>query len=636
MSRKRSSNSQHYSTPFTSIGAAVPPLALNNWRAGCEEPFSSYSATSENPPASKTRRTGTGKRSASIPNISVDVTVHEDPRTFYQTNTSPHNLSPIAPPTRKTRRASSATTNQHPAPAYTMPSPTLAVPPASAMSPSTLSRSTTTTGSDALTHTSPITSVDMSRQSSFGGSSFCGGFDMMRINSQGSENISNSGIEQSPLQSNRSFSHPPHHNPVPSSLDQSYAVSHVGAMVDDADPYSGLGAANYLGTPFNIENDIGMARSTSSTSNNSAISRVFRRSQEQAAQSSRPLAPKEQHSEPTSRQSTTSSLPEIEMARQISEDGKKVSIPKSTYHRRPEAKLPCRKCNKHPDGFRGAHELQRHEALFHSVLRKSWICQDASINKDFLRNCNVCASQKQYGAYYNAAAHLRRLHFDPRQKGRRTKGQPQQKRGGQGGGKHPPMRVLKRDWMRQIEELVPDDAPPLQDEDISLGQAEGALAIADDADEDTSTINGEEGSDLRGDSSIMNEINKSDEYPWSKVLGEFAGSNYTQPCPNEFDQPNSSTSFNSMVTRNNFIDVQGESQVQTLSSSAPTLPCYYLGSLPTLGTSGASFTSEMHQPSTGSISQYNPLHANPNVKTSDDLHHSSHFNPFDPNFVDLS
>jgi len=61
--------------------------------------------------------------------------------------------------------------------------------------------------------------------------------------------------------------------------------------------------------------------------------------------------------------------------------------------------------------------------------------------------------RKKYGAYYNAAAHLRRTHFKPKAKGARksSKSDDGEKRGGKGGGDWPPMSELKY-WMKEVEE----------------------------------------------------------------------------------------------------------------------------------------------------------------------------------------
>lgn len=61
-------------------------------------------------------------------------------------------------------------------------------------------------------------------------------------------------------------------------------------------------------------------------------------------------------------------------------------------------------------------------------------------------------------------ASLRRTHFNPRKKGRRSKGEEHEKRGGKGGGHWPPMNDLKDNWMKEIEEIVTDDSPSLPDE----------------------------------------------------------------------------------------------------------------------------------------------------------------------------
>ncbi|KAL2126007.1 hypothetical protein VTI74DRAFT_1961 [Chaetomium olivicolor] len=57
-----------------------------------------------------------------------------------------------------------------------------------------------------------------------------------------------------------------------------------------------------------------------------------------------------------------------------------------------------------------------------------------------LSKCKACVTQKRYGAYYNAAAHLRRAHFNPH-------------RGGKASGDWPPMSILK-DWMREVRQSI--------------------------------------------------------------------------------------------------------------------------------------------------------------------------------------
>jgi hypothetical protein len=85
-----------------------------------------------------------------------------------------------------------------------------------------------------------------------------------------------------------------------------------------------------------------------------------------------------------------------------------------------------------------------------------WVTVDSSVDGSFLKSCKQCRAGKKYGAYYNAAAHLRRAHFNPRKRGRKSKGE--EKRGGKAGGDWPPMESLKLHWMKEVEDIVPDNA----------------------------------------------------------------------------------------------------------------------------------------------------------------------------------
>lgn len=141
----------------------------------------------------------------------------------------------------------------------------------------------------------------------------------------------------------------------------------------------------------------------------------------------------------------------------VKKDGK-VAVPKNTYQRRKPVKVFCNQCNEQPDGFRGDHELRRHCQSKHEGIVKKFICRDPAtvgIHSDLkvvkpLADCKQCRAGKPYGAYYNAAAHLRRQHFKPRVS--RPKGKSAEKRGGKGGGDWPPMQELKA-WFE--ERLVP-------------------------------------------------------------------------------------------------------------------------------------------------------------------------------------
>ncbi|KAK0718794.1 hypothetical protein B0T21DRAFT_295597 [Apiosordaria backusii] len=130
------------------------------------------------------------------------------------------------------------------------------------------------------------------------------------------------------------------------------------------------------------------------------------------------------------------------------------------YQRPPLRRVYCTKCNEYPEGFRGEHELRRHTDAKHAALVKRWVCtepQDAPNSPQPvipLSKCKACVTQKRYGAYYNAAAHLRRAHFNPH-------------RGGKASGDWPPMNILK-DWMREVRQSIDvqdqDDASSGEDE----------------------------------------------------------------------------------------------------------------------------------------------------------------------------
>ncbi|KAL2020682.1 hypothetical protein VTK56DRAFT_8078 [Thermocarpiscus australiensis] len=133
---------------------------------------------------------------------------------------------------------------------------------------------------------------------------------------------------------------------------------------------------------------------------------------------------------------------------------------RSSYQRPPLRRVFCTKCNEYPEGFRGEHELRRHNDAKHAALVKRWICTQPPEPPSSpqpvipLAKCKACVTQKRYGAYYNAAAHLRRAHFNPH-------------RGGKASGDWPPMSVLK-DWMREVRQSIDaqeqDDASSGEDE----------------------------------------------------------------------------------------------------------------------------------------------------------------------------
>lgn len=180
----------------------------------------------------------------------------------------------------------------------------------------------------------------------------------------------------------------------------------------------------------------------------SSCSRQSRRDREIALATARKIAPKASGCD----DETESKPSHASMARIQSEDGSSKTvgvISKTPYVRPQHPKIMCQFCHERPEGFRGTHELERHIARAHASRRKAYICIDYSPEKKFLANCKHCRNKKVYGAYYNAAAHLRRAHFHPRKRGR--KGKNDEKRGGIGGGDHPAMDYLKQHWIKEVE-----------------------------------------------------------------------------------------------------------------------------------------------------------------------------------------
>jgi hypothetical protein len=220
-----------------------------------------------------------------------------------------------------------------------------------------------------------------------------------------------------------------------------------------------------------------MRRSTSqqssesnASSTRSIYSRQSRREREiNAMAASRPLAPK------ASDETEANAPSNAQMARVVSSDGSSKTvgvISKTPYVRPQHPKIMCQHCNERPDGFRGTHELDRHIARAHAPKRKGYICVAPDFDKSFLLNCKHCRSKKVYGAYYNAAAHLRRAHFHPRKRGR--KGKNDEKRGGIGGGDHPAMDWLREHWIRDVE--VDNNGPTPDSSPDSAGEGESDAA----------------------------------------------------------------------------------------------------------------------------------------------------------------
>ncbi|OAP55547.1 hypothetical protein AYL99_10520 [Fonsecaea erecta] len=168
---------------------------------------------------------------------------------------------------------------------------------------------------------------------------------------------------------------------------------------------------------------------------------------------SRPLAPKMERAPGSSSQSVEMPAPRLIAVQGADGTVKhKAEISRTIRQQPPRKTTFCQFCNDQPQGFHGDHELRRHIERHHSQVRRVWICKDASADGKFLSNCKACRSRKSYGANYNAAAHLRRAHFNPCKNRRGGRGKKSEGRGGMGGGNTPPMEFLKH-WMYEELEL---------------------------------------------------------------------------------------------------------------------------------------------------------------------------------------
>lgn len=192
--------------------------------------------------------------------------------------------------------------------------------------------------------------------------------------------------------------------------------------------------------------------SKQSSASSSSSTRSFRRLQEQNNLAvSRPIVPKGAH--------RSLKLPtKISQPNNVKKQNAKIAPSKSNYQRPKHRRVFCRSCNSHPEGFRGEHELRRHQDREHNKVVLRYICVEPKDGLEHpkpvfpLSQCKACSQhRKKYNAYYNAAAHLRRAHFNPKSKTRSKNILDDNKRGGKGGGDWPSMKELKL-WMKEIEE----------------------------------------------------------------------------------------------------------------------------------------------------------------------------------------
>ena len=394
-----------------------------------DEPYNGLTATSTDSSHFMKRHAGREPAPLQIPDNTLGVmAVYDDPSDYFRH--SPSMLSPNFSPTKRIRSNSSNVR----LPNYSQTS--------------MISHSPTNTMSDNYSNATPDTSIDMSRDPSI-----CGAFSMMRVKSH----TSNSSLPRDAVSRNIDV------YPAPK-MTQHLETSSYNHSFPTTLPYNVSNSAYSFPTSEKIQPQSlpfiseAMTRSCTSESASSSKSRVSQRAQE-VVLSARAIQPKVQSSSTMSRGLSSSSSAAHDMSRACSSDGSKISIPKNRGYVRPTRdKVMCHKCNVKPEGYRGPHELRRHLDVMHpGEKRKAFVCVDRSPDKMFLAKCKSCQGQKKYHAEYNAAAHLRRIHFNPKEKG--VKGKKEARpRGGDGGGDYPRMEILRL-WLEEVEEVVADKTP---------------------------------------------------------------------------------------------------------------------------------------------------------------------------------
>jgi hypothetical protein len=342
----------------------------------------------------------------------------------------------------------------------------------------------TTPTSDSLTTATTLTS-NMSRQNSLCNEPLLESIQMMKFSSNTSFSTDINPVDHTLYDQVTPYSS--RHSRRSSNEEQSQLLVGAGGASHDSQfshSFPAVEAADQFHSSGSFGEKMEKSQSNESTSSSSSNSSSRSKQRLQAQNllaAARPLMPKGGSDDnPMSRDNSSQS-----MSRQSSKDGlqDKIAISKPNYVRPKHDRVHCKQCDDHPDGFRGEHELRRHQDRQHKLMVKKWVCiQPQQCGSDMpkpvvpLNKCKACTAQrKKYGAYYNAAAHLRRAHFRPKaSKGRTktTKVEDTAKRGGKAGGDWPSMAELKY-WMTEVEE-------PATDFPLSAAQQEEA----DDDDDD--------------------------------------------------------------------------------------------------------------------------------------------------------
>jgi hypothetical protein len=467
------------SIPFVDTGRAPPrlqkvdnrrePSVIDSWATRQDDPINAYTFAHQ----------GSLRLSSSqvIPELEqvteMDMDIGEDPAEYFARtsliggtmNTISVSPSPIDIPPGSQWRS----TNQHRQSMSSRRNQTFGI------------QTPTTPNSATLTTATTFTS-ELSRQSSYSNDAILGPFEMLNVHSNTS-NFTDNAADETLFHSGIPFSSSSYPKLHSSNEEQTLLLLGTGGASHDSH-ISLLYDVNEANAPFTSSTVEDMIRSQSkessvSSSSSSSKSRSVAQLQRLNQQAARPIAPKAGGDENS--MSRKGSL--HTMLRINSRDGKEervvAAIPKTPYQRPKHDRVYCNLCSDYPDGFRGAHELGRHQDRQHKDNVRKFVCiepADGIIHPQFqpvnsLLKCKSCSQQKHYGAYYNAAAHLRRAHFRPRSRGRgkNTKvDDKSEKRGGKGGGDWPPMNELRR-WMKEVCEIVSENQQPQADDDDNEG-----------------------------------------------------------------------------------------------------------------------------------------------------------------------
>lgn len=437
--------------PFTKSGRVLPlqtaddrrdTSAIESWTTSFDDPLAMYTFQPRQPVRSPSQRKSDLGQLAEIDS-------GELPAEYFARNNAmqifPTSLSPIDISTASQYRSP----NHRGSPSRRRPSFGIQTP--------------TTPSSAALTN-GPTFASDMSRQSSFCNDAILGPFEMMNVHSNTSIFTDSNSTDETSFQYNVSYSK------LHSSEEQSQVLAGIGGAGENSHlPHSfqdlGVPEAQFSSLPSFMED---MKRTPSNESNSSSMSATSRAAAQlkrlNQLATTRPLAPKAGGDEVAMSREGSHAMVSMK-SKDGSENRPVQAIIKAPYQRPKHDRVFCELCHESPEGFRGLHELGRHKDRCHKDQVKKWVCvepADGIINPLYrpvnsLSKCKACSNlKKRYGAYYNAAAHLRRAHFKPKQRGRGKSAKVEEKlerRGGKGGGDWPPMNELKR-WMKEVLESV--------------------------------------------------------------------------------------------------------------------------------------------------------------------------------------